>query len=123
MDSTKVFVDKLESSKDWAKWKWHMGMVFRAHGLELLVDGTMECPVVGETPTVVQTKAVAEWQKNDAKAASIIASALSNSVAELVLTCETSNDIWLKLCARFERSSTQRLNMLIDHNRYSSSIS
>jgi hypothetical protein len=32
--------------------------------------------------------------KMDAKAASIIACALSKSVAELVLTCNSANEIW-----------------------------
>jgi hypothetical protein len=38
----------------------------------------------------------------------------SKSVADLVLTCTSAKDIWDKLCAQFERSSTQRLNMLIE---------
>lgn len=46
--------------------------------------------------------------------AGLIAAALSKPIAELVLTCVYAKDIWDKLCARFERSSTQRLNMLID---------
>lgn len=49
----------------------------------------------------------------DAKAAGLITAALSKPIAELVLTCVHAKDIWDK-CARFERSSTQRLNMLID---------
>lgn len=52
--------------------------------------------------------------QDDAKAASIIAGALNKTIAELVLTCTHAADIWDKLCARFERSSTQRLNMLIE---------
>ena len=38
---------------------------------------------------------------------------LSKSVAELVVTCTSAKDIWDKLCAQFEHSSTQQLNMLI----------
>jgi len=33
---------------------------------------------------------------------------------ELVLTCTRAIDIWDKLCARFERSSKQRLYMFIE---------
>ncbi|XP_049813936.1 uncharacterized protein LOC126260641 [Schistocerca nitens] len=40
--------------------------------------------------------------------------ALGNSVAELVLTCTHASKIWDKLNARFERSFTQCLNMLIE---------
>jgi hypothetical protein len=39
---------------------------------------------------------------------------LSKSLAELVLTCTIAKDTWEKLCAWFERSSTQWLNMLIE---------
>jgi hypothetical protein len=38
---------------------------------------------------------------------------LSKSAAELVLTCISAKDIWDKLCAWFEHSSTQQLNILI----------
>ena len=53
-----------------------------------------------------------EWWQNDAKTASIIACTLSKSVAELILTSTSAKDIWDKLCAQFEHSSTQRLNVL-----------
>lgn len=110
----KVPVDKLEGPEDWAKWKWHMNMVFRAHGLEMIIDGSKTCPELSDGATEQQRKQVTDWKKEDAKAASIIASALSKSIAELVLTCTNAKEIWDKLCSRFERSSTQRLNMLIE---------
>jgi hypothetical protein len=61
-----------------------------------------------------QKRELSEWRQDDAKAASIIACTLSKSVAELVLTCTSAKVVWDKLCARFELSSTQRLNMLIE---------
>ena len=51
---------------------------------------------------------------DDAKAASLLASALGKTIAELVLTCTSAAEIWTKLSARFERSSMQRLNMLME---------
>jgi len=39
---------------------------------------------------------------------------LSKSDAELMLTCTSAKDIWDKLCAWFECSRTQWLNMLIE---------
>lgn len=111
----KLQVDKLEGPEDWAKWKWHMNMVFRAYNLESIVSGESKCPVLPATgETAEQKKELQKWLQNDAKAASIIATALNKTTAELVLTCIHSADIWDKLCARFERSSTQRLNMLIE---------
>jgi len=91
-----------------------MNMVFRAHGLETIIDGSKECLILESDATDQQRKQVAEWKKEDAKAASIIASAFNKSVAELVLICTNAKEIWEKLCSRFERSCTQRLNMLIE---------
>lgn len=110
----KVNVDRLEGPEDWAKWKWHISMVLRSHGLEDVINGIRQPVELPTEPTNEQKAAYAAWQKDDAKGASLIASALSKPVAELVLTCNNAKEIWDKLCARFERSSTQRLNMLIE---------
>ncbi|KAK9703722.1 Leucine Rich repeats (2 copies) [Popillia japonica] len=62
-------------------------------------------------------------QKDDAKAASLLASAVNRSVAELVLTCNNAKEIWDKLHARFDNfkdiwdtipSENQKLNLLIE---------
>jgi len=55
-----------------------------------------------------------EWRQDDAIAASIIACTLSKSAAEFVLTCTSAKHIWDKLCAWFERSNMQQLNMLTE---------
>ncbi|RLU22728.1 hypothetical protein DMN91_005006 [Ooceraea biroi] len=89
----KVPVDKLEEPGDWAKWKWHMNMVFRAYGLKTIIDGSKECPAATEDTTEQQRKQLFEWKKEDAKAASIIASALNKSTAELVLTYTNAKEI------------------------------
>lgn len=43
-------------------------------------------------------KQISDWKKKDAKAASIIASALNRQIAELVLTCNSAKEIWEKFC-------------------------
>ena len=110
----KELVEKLEGPDDWAKWKWHMKMVFRSHGLETIVEGSRVCPVLPAEVNDQQRNELTEWQKDDARAASFLAGAVNRQIAELVLTCVHAKEIWEKLCARFERSSTQRLNMLIE---------
>ena len=82
-------------------------MLLRAHCLEGITDGSQKCPVLPADAQPQQTKELTEWRQDDAKAASIIACALSKSVAELALTCTNAKDIWDKVCARFECSSTQ----------------
>ena len=110
----KVSVDKLEGPSEWAKWKWQMGMLFRAYDLKNVISGENVCPILTSASTPEEKKKHNDWLKEDAKAAGLIAASLSSPIAELVLTCEHAKDIWDKLCARFERSSIQRLNMLID---------
>ena len=76
----KLLVEKLEDPDDWAKWKWHINMVFRAHALEDIINGTRKCP---ERGTTSESKvAVQKWQQDEAKAANIIASALNSVTAE-----------------------------------------
>jgi hypothetical protein len=110
----KVQVEKPEGPDDWPKWKWQILMVLCATCLESLIDGFQKCPVLPADAQSQEKKELTEWLQDDARAASLIACALSKSVAELVLTCTKAKDIWDKLCAQFEHSSIQRLNMLIE---------
>uniref|UniRef100_A0A6P7GA97 Uncharacterized protein LOC114339609 n=1 Tax=Diabrotica virgifera virgifera TaxID=50390 RepID=A0A6P7GA97_DIAVI len=110
----KIQVDKLEGPKDWEKWKWHVSMLLRAYALEDIVNGMRKCPEVTANSTSLEVEKHQQWLKDDAKAASLLAGTLGKTVVELVLTCTHASEIWDKLRARFERSSTQRLNMLIE---------
>ena len=86
-----------------------MTLLFRAHDLEAVVaeDGAELTP-----PTEAETKSLKLWRKDDAKAAIMIGMALEKTIAELILTCSRARELWGKLCARYERSSSQRLNVL-----------
>jgi len=110
----KVQIEKFEGPGDWPKWKWQILMLLHGHCLEGIRDGSRKCLVLPAAAQPQQQKELTEWWQDDTKAASIIACTLSKSVAELVLTYLSAKDIWDKLHARFERSSTQRLNMLIE---------
>ena len=110
----KVKVEKLEGPEDWPQWKWQMHMLLCSHGLEGLIDGSNIAPTVtADSPAEDQQKLV-QWKKDNAKASSFIAGSLTRPIADLVLTTTVAREIWEKLCARFERSSAQRLNMLIE---------
>ncbi|XP_049829045.1 uncharacterized protein LOC126267783 [Schistocerca gregaria] len=89
-------------------------MVLSSYGLEVIINVTRERVELPQDATSAQKEAYVEWHKDDAKAANLIASALSKPVAELVLTCKNAKEIWDKLRTRFERSSSRRLNMLIE---------
>jgi hypothetical protein len=110
----KVQIEKLNGPDDWPKWKWQILMLLCAHCLEGITDGSRKCSVLPADAQPQQKRELTEWQQDDTKAASIIACMLSKSVAELLLTCTSAKDIWDKLSAGFECSSTQQLNMLIE---------
>lgn len=59
----------------------------------------------GPEPTNEQKVAYKKWQKDDAKEASLITSALSKPIAKVMWTCNNADEIWRKLRARFECSS------------------
>jgi hypothetical protein len=88
-------------------------MLLHAYCLEGITDRLQKCPVLPADAQPQQKRELTEWRQDDAKTASIIACTLSRSVAVLVLTCASAKDIWDKLCTWLERSSAQRLNMLI----------
>ena len=89
-------------------------MLLCAHCLEGNTDESRKCLPLPADAQPQQKKELTKWRQDDTKAASIIiVCTLSKSVAELVLTCTSAKNIWDKLCARFQRSSTQRFNVLI----------
>jgi len=89
-------------------------MLLRAQCQAGIADGSRNCSVLPADAQPQQKNELTEWRQDDVKVASIIACTLRKSVEELVLTCTSAKDIWDKECARFERSATQRLNMLIE---------
>ena len=104
----KIKVEKLSRVEDWQKWKWQVTLAIKASGLETIVLGTKP------RPDETKVDEVNNWNMEDAKAMSLLASTLNSPFSELVFTCSTSNGMWQKLCARFERSSLQRLDSLIE---------
>jgi hypothetical protein len=89
-------------------------MLLHAHCLESITDGSGKCPVLPADAQLQQEKEQTKWQQDDTKAVSIIACTLSKSVQQLILTCNSTTDIWDKLCAQFEHSSMQWLIVLIE---------
>ena len=101
----KITVDKLAGPVGWAKWKWQIEMLFRALGLEAVVLGGSAPPGVSDPASDNEVKAIRESHKDDAKAPSMIGSALSRTIPEPV-TCSTAQEVWRKSCARYASSSS-----------------
>ncbi|XP_035220384.1 uncharacterized protein LOC118193413 [Stegodyphus dumicola] len=90
-------------------------MHFKQYDLTSIIDGTKICPIAvkGDDSAEEHVKKVAEWRRDNVKAAALIASTLSASVADLLVTYSNAKDIWDKLISVFEQSSIQRLNLLM----------
>jgi hypothetical protein len=88
----KVQIETLVGPDDWPKWKWQIIMLLRTHCLKDITDGSRSVLSCLQMHTQ-QTNELTKWRHDDAKVASVIACALSKSVAELVLTCISSKDI------------------------------
>ena len=99
MADLKVQIDKLEGAENWNKQKWLMKMHFEQYDLTSIVDGTRLCPVTvnAKTNTNDHMKKVSEWRRENAKAATLIASTLSTFVDDLVMMYSNVKDIWDKL--------------------------
>lgn len=91
-----------------------MTMYFKQYDMEPIIKGTRVFPVVKDiaAPTDVEVRNIEEWKRDNARTASLIASALSQPVADLVLTCTKAKDIWDKVISVYEQSITQRLSLL-----------
>lgn len=114
MEKIEKGIALLKTPAQWPKWKWHMGLILTAHKLCNTVYGEKKCPTLTENPSTAETKEYENWVIEDAKASALIASGLSDEIAELVITSKTSHEVWQKLCSRFEQSSSQRMNSLIE---------
>ena len=91
-----------------------MNMHFEKYDMSI-IDGQMECPNVTNTEKAseVDKKKTLAWKRDNARTTALIASALSQLVAYLVLTQIDAKDIWDKLVSVYEESSIQRLNLLV----------
>ena len=113
-DNFAANIEKLTGPDDWTKWKWHVTFVLRSFGLEDIVTGTRDRVRLPPQPTEEQKAAFQQWNQDDAKAASVIAGALTKPVATLVLNCNHAKDIWDTLRAKFERTNVERVDELME---------
>ena len=102
MAELKVKIDKLSGPETWNKWKWELKMTFNE----------IYRPELKSDSSEIEKQRYAEWCRENAKAASLIASALTPHVANYVLTYTNAKDIWDKLVSVYEQSSVQRLSLL-----------
>ena len=85
--------------KNYQCWKFQVECLLVANDLKDLVDGTREKPVD------LTTTAGKQWVKDDAKAKYVISSSIDPSQLKIVLSCNTSKEMWSRLQTVHEQKS------------------
>lgn len=93
---------------DFTTWKFQITRLFIANGLLEIVDGTKK------KPTDTAQKKI--WEREDAKAMFIISSTMEAKQLKSLITCETANEMWVKLAKIHEQRSAS--NKLVLNQRY-----
>jgi len=103
---SKIKVDKLVGKTNWAKWKWQINMHFEQCDMMSIIDGSRKSPNITNTEKVSEDdqKTFLAWERDNARTAALIACALSQPVADLVLTYLDCKDIGHKLISVYEQS-------------------
>ena len=106
------FIQKFIGS-DFSTWKIHVRTALTAHGLLDITLGTWEKPT-GTTATDVA--AIFAWNKDNAKAMCLIASALVPDELERLKQCETAKEMWDQMLQVHEQKSS--LNKMLAQQRF-----
>ena len=98
MSNPKIKVERLVAETNWAKWKWQMNMHFKQYYMSI-IDGSQKCPNITKIKKASEDdqKNLLAWKHDNARTAALIASALSQPVAYLVLMYSDAWDIWDEL--------------------------
>lgn len=93
---------------DFTTWKFQITRLFIANGLLEIVNGTSKKPT--------EEAQIKTWEKENAKAMFAISSSMEAKQLKSLITCETANEMWVKLAKIHEQKSAS--NKLILNQRY-----
>lgn len=113
-DYGRANIRKLKSDDQWETWKWQIELCLKELCLYEIVDGTRLCPappVLNDEPS----ESYKRWQRDNARAARIIGTALEEDAAMHVRKKTDAKEIWDTLLSVYEQSSLQRLYTLFDN--------
>lgn len=77
----------LLDGSNYLTWKFQLGLLFKMENIYTVVEGTFKKP----------NKDTDEWDKKDISAQSLIASTVESSQLDLIMNCQTANEMWCKL--------------------------
>lgn len=110
MESDTLKLEKLHEASQFTGWKFQVRVALVAREMFGIVGGTEKKPepaATGATAAVVEAadKLISDWNKKDAKAQSIIVSALGSKTIVHVINCSTSSEMWQKLISVYEQTT------------------
>jgi hypothetical protein len=84
----KIKVEKLVAETKFAKWKWQMNTHFEQCYIMSIIDGSRKCPKItnSEKASEDDKKNLLAWKRDNTQTVGLIASALSQPVADLAMT-------------------------------------
>lgn len=100
--------------KDFFLWKYQMRLFLLGQELWEVVDGVEECPVAADPaiPTAAETAAIKAWKKLENKSMMYLTQALSKGQLSKVVNCNSSKDIWNRLCAIHEQKDESSIHLV-----------
>lgn len=106
-------IRKLANEAQWETWKWQIELCLKEQCLFTIVDGTRLCPAA-PAANAEPSDEYKRWQRDNARAARILGTALDEEAAIYVRKKTDAKEIWDTLLSVFEQSSLQRLYTLFD---------
>lgn len=95
-------IEKLEDSETFQVWNFQINILFKASGLYEVVNGKKQ---LKDLKTDEERE---EWSKKDAKAQKIIITTINRKVLMHILNCESSAEMYGKLCSVYQRDNEQQ---------------
>ena len=83
---------------DFSVWKFEVTQALMAHSLDDMVDGARTRPTGSRDHADVKA-----WAKDNAKAMSIISSAMDRRQLQNLIMCRTAQEMWAKLTTVYEQ--------------------
>lgn len=102
-----IQIEKLKDSENFMIWKFQVTIVFKSLGLYDIVTGVL---ALAEGMT---EQAKAEWIRKDARAQKIIITSIEKQPLTHVLVCKTSQEMFQRICAMYERDTEQQKCILL----------
>jgi transposase InsO family protein len=99
-------VTKLDGN-NFQLWKFQMGTIFVAAGVDDIVNG------IRIKPKETEEEALKAWKKDDAKIMFLISTAMEIQQVECVLSCKSGREMWTKLSAIHEQKSESNKMILM----------